>query len=100
MACHPRGDGVFVYGGYCKVKDTANAAQGKMLQDAWWLNMQKVNSSITSKIASENVWEKLGKKASLSSIRSGMHPKGLNCIALRSFLCHSQVAGYLLWWGL
>lgn len=71
MACHPQGDGILVCGGYCKMKDTQKMAQGKMLQDAWWLNMQQVNSCIASKMATGNVWEKLGKKASLPSIRSG-----------------------------
>lgn len=71
MGAHQQGAGILVCGGYCKIKDTQKGAQGKMLQDAWWLNMQQVNACITSKMAVGNIWEKLTKKASLPSIRSG-----------------------------
>jgi hypothetical protein len=65
MAVHANGDSVLVYGGYSKLKDTTRNVQGKIHQDAWMISMKQVVSGGAAS------WEKVGKKGSPPSIRSG-----------------------------
>lgn len=78
-ACHmpsPRGgvvmastnDGVFIYGGYSKLKDSDKGAQGQAHTDAWWLDLSPVFEDVRKGVPT---WSKLSKRGSAPK-RSGM----------------------------
>eukprot|EP01054_Gregarina_sp_Poly1_P009659 Gregarina_sp_Poly_1__9658@NODE_611_length_7145_cov_95_802063_g467_i0_p1_GENE_NODE_611_length_7145_cov_95_802063_g467_i0NODE_611_length_7145_cov_95_802063_g467_i0_p1_ORF_typecomplete_len660_score103_23Kelch_6/PF13964_6/0_56Kelch_6/PF13964_6/4_2e15Kelch_6/PF13964_6/5_2e07Kelch_6/PF13964_6/0_47Kelch_6/PF13964_6/1_2e06Kelch_6/PF13964_6/5_2e07Kelch_4/PF13418_6/1_1Kelch_4/PF13418_6/1_3e11Kelch_4/PF13418_6/2_7e07Kelch_4/PF13418_6/1_5Kelch_4/PF13418_6/1_9e06Kelch_4/PF13418_6/9_8e06Kelch_3/PF13415_6/1_2e len=54
-------DGVFVYGGYAKTKDSDKGAQGVTYQDGWWLDMRPVFDDFKGGMP---LWEKIGRKGS------------------------------------
>lgn len=53
-------DGIFLYGGYAKLKDTEKGLQGKTLNDGWWIDMRPVLADTKTGMP---VWEKLPKRA-------------------------------------
>lgn len=99
MVAYPPGNGIFISGGYCKVKDTNKGAQGKSFADSWWLNMTQINADIASKATPIRVWEKLGRNAALPSPRSGIshsHPlntasRTISLVAQVWLLCHTKL---------
>ncbi|CEG48418.1 Protein containing repeated kelch motifs [Plasmopara halstedii] len=65
LAVHPSKDLIFLYGGYAKVKNAGEKAEGKVYSDLWALNLTP-----TLKRQSPT-WEKLSRKGQAPSPRSG-----------------------------
>ncbi|KAI9912616.1 hypothetical protein PsorP6_006206 [Peronosclerospora sorghi] len=65
LAVHPSKDLVFVYGGYAKVKNAAEKAEGKVYADLWVLNLAPVLKRLSP------TWEKLSRKGQAPSPRCG-----------------------------
>ncbi|KAG7380254.1 kelch domain containing 4 [Phytophthora pseudosyringae] len=65
LAVHPSKDLVFVYGGYAKVKNAGEKAEGKVYADLWALNLAPVLKK------QPPTWEKLSRKGQAPSPRGG-----------------------------
>jgi hypothetical protein len=65
LAVHPSKDLVFVYGGYAKVKNAGEKAEGKVYSDLWALNLAPVLKR------QQPTWEKLSRKGQAPSPRGG-----------------------------
>lgn len=66
MVLCPNSDRIFIYGGYSKIKDNSKNSVGKTHSDCWFLDMKPFLSE-----GNPPVWEKVSKKGTPPSSRSG-----------------------------
>ncbi|RLO01966.1 hypothetical protein DYB28_012316, partial [Aphanomyces astaci] len=65
LAVMASNDTIFMYGGYAKVKNVGEKAEGKVYTDIWALHMAPITK------AQDPTWEKLSRKGHAPSPRSG-----------------------------
>eukprot|EP00388_Colpodella_angusta_P022575 GDKJ01057731.1.p1 GENE.GDKJ01057731.1~~GDKJ01057731.1.p1 ORF type:complete len:866 (+),score=286.93 GDKJ01057731.1:196-2598(+) len=68
----PKTEQMFIYGGFCKVKDTSRTVKGKILSDMWAINLKPLaNLSHGIQPVTCLSWEKIAKKGQAPPVRSG-----------------------------